>query len=279
MPQYYSIDRTKLTMGELWWVSTTWMSLIAGLLVKWRVVGPHLGAPIVRPEGIRPLRFDQFPAQSRVDLQPAIDNVIAAGLTVQMYYQAVPENEFKSEDVARAVAFLTDDHRMFAVLAWERVQRSAVVLTRSVTAVRKRSDFQCISLLTTGEVLITVNRRRIFDGMAHVSAEHVVGASPAAIIALHGRRLSAVPQDQIVRGGAGGCAGQAYAKTVQRADPAGTVCASEWTFAGRGHMRRLHLQFSPLHVKGPSASSSVCADNTLSATASICASVAPRMRV
>jgi len=175
------------------------MSLIAGLLVKWRIAGKSLGAPMVRPEGIRRLQFEQFPVEARGDLQPAIDDAIASGLRAHFYYQTVPENEFKSEDVARAAALVSDDYRLYGVLAWVRIQRTAEVLKQTVTAVRKRSDFQCLSLLTTGEVLMTSNRRLTFDGLPHVSAERIVDGSPADIIAFHRRRLTGIPQDQILR--------------------------------------------------------------------------------
>jgi hypothetical protein len=108
----------------------------------------------------------------------------------------MPENEFNPADVARAIAFLSEDHCFWGVLAWVRVQRSRLV--------RKRSAFMCRSMLATGEGLTTNNHPPTFDPPAHVAIHRVVGGSPQVIVDVHRRRLQAVPADQIVRVPEGG---------------------------------------------------------------------------
>jgi hypothetical protein len=164
---------------------------IRGILLKCGLLPRFSQHPLVLPEGIRHLPFDDFPIEARLDLQPAIDAAIAAGLRWQFCYRTLPDNEFNPADVTRAIAFLSEDHRFWGVLAWARIERAPVV--------RKLSAFQCRSLLTTGDALSTTNRRPTFDPPAHLSIARIVGGSPQAIVDLHLRRLQEVAADQIVR--------------------------------------------------------------------------------
>ncbi len=178
-------------MRELRQISRGLKGFCAAISLKSGLIPSFSKHPLVRPESIRRLRFDQFPIEARRDLQPAIDETVAAGLRLQFYYQTLPENEFNPADVARAIAFLSEDHRLWGVLAWARVQRRHLV--------RQRSAFACRSLLTTGQGLSTVNQRPTFDPPDHVAIDRVVGGSPRVIFDLHLKRLQAVPPEQIVR--------------------------------------------------------------------------------
>jgi hypothetical protein len=178
-------------MRELRQISRSRRRSLVALLLKCGLIPTFSKHPLVRPESIYRLPFDQFPLEARQDLQPAIDEAVGTGLRLQFYYGTLPDNEFNPADVARAIAFLSEDQRLWGVLAWARVQRSHLV--------RQRSAFQCRSLLTTGEALSTVNQRPTFDPPAHIAVERVVGGSPRAVVDLHLRRLQAVPPEQIVR--------------------------------------------------------------------------------
>jgi hypothetical protein len=191
MPQYYNLDRARLSMRELRQISRGLRGSLVAVLLKCGLIPTFSKHPLVRPESIYRLPFDQFPIEARQDLQPAIDEAAGAGLGLQFYYRTLPKNEFNPADIALAVAFLSEDQRFWGVLVWVRVQRSHLV--------RQRSAFQCRSLLTTGETVSTVNRPPTFDPPAHLAIERVVGGSPRAIVDLHLRRLQAVPPDQIVR--------------------------------------------------------------------------------
>ncbi len=191
MPHYFYLNRSKLSLRELRQISPGLSRLPWILLYKSGLVTSLAKNPQVRPEGIRRLPFEQFPTEARQDLQPVVDAAVAAGLRLQFCYQTLPENEFNPMDSARMVAFLSEDHRLWSVLAWVRVQRSVVV--------RKRSAFQCRSLLASGAVLVTNNRRPLFDPPAHLSVERVVDGSPQAVVDLHLKRLQGVPPEQIVR--------------------------------------------------------------------------------
>jgi len=190
MPEYFHLDRVKLSMRELRQISPGLYG-IRGILLKCGLLPRFSKHPLVLPEGIRRVPFDDFPIEARRDLEPAIDAAVAAGLRWQFCYQTLPDNEFNPADVARAIAFLSEDQRYWGLLAWVRVQRSHVV--------RKRSAFQCRSQLTTGEALSTVNRPPTFDPPAHLSIARIVGGSPQAVVDLHLKRLQAVAADQIVR--------------------------------------------------------------------------------
>jgi hypothetical protein len=191
MPQYYHLDRAKLSLRELRQISRSRRRLLVALSLKCGLIPTFSKHPLVRPEGIRRLPFDQFPIEARQDLQPAIDEAVGAGLRLQFYYGTLPENEFNPADIARGIGFLSEDERVWGVLTWARVQRSHLV--------RQRSAFQCRSLLTTGEALSTVNQPPTFDPPAHIAIDRVVGGSPRAVVDLHRRRLQVVPPEQIVR--------------------------------------------------------------------------------
>jgi hypothetical protein len=191
MPQYFHLDRARLSMRELRQISRGLRGSVVAVLLKCGLIPSFSQHPLVRPESICRVPFEQFPIEARKDLQPAIDEAVGAGLRLQFYYRTLPENEFNPADLARAIAFLSEDQRLWGVLAWARVQRSHLV--------RQRSVFQCRSLLTTGEALSTVNQRPTFDAPAHLAIDRVVGGSPQAVVDLHLRRLQAVPPDQIVR--------------------------------------------------------------------------------
>jgi hypothetical protein len=177
-------------MRELRRVSPGLRGLRVALLVKLRLIPSFSQYPLVRPEDLRRIQFDQFPIEARADLQPSIDETIASGMTREFCYQILPENEFNRIDVARAVAFLSPDHRFWAVLGWVRVQRSVIV--------RQRTAFLCRSLLTNGEVLMTVSRRPMFEQPANVRLEHHARASPRQIIGLHQRRLDALNPGAVI---------------------------------------------------------------------------------
>jgi hypothetical protein len=177
-------------MRELRRVSPGLRGLRAALMLKLGLIPSFSPYPLVRPEGLRRIQFDQFPIESRADLQPSIDETIASGLTLKFCYQILPENEFNRLDVARAVAFLSPDQRFWAVLGWARVQRSVIV--------RQRTAFLCRSLLTSGEVLMTVSRPPMFDQPVNVRVEHHARGSPRQIIGLHHKRLAALNPDAIV---------------------------------------------------------------------------------
>jgi hypothetical protein len=191
MPQYYHLDRAKLSMRELRQISRSLRAYLSAVLLKCGLIPTFSRHPLVRPESIHRLPFDQFPIEARQELQPAIDEAAAAGLRLQFCYRTLPKNEFDPADTALQIAFLSEDQRLWGVLAWVRVQRSHVV--------RQLSAFQCRSLLNTGETLTTVNQPPRFDPPAHLAIERMVGGSPRAIVELHLRRLQAVPPDRIVR--------------------------------------------------------------------------------
>jgi hypothetical protein len=178
-------------MRELRRISRSRRRIVVALLLKCGLIPTFSKHPLVRPEGIGRLPFDQFPLEARQDLQAAIDEAVGTGLRLQFYYRTLPDNEFNPTDVARAIAFLSEDQRLWGVLTWARVRRSHLV--------RQRSAFQCRSLLTSGEALSTVNQRPTFDPPAYIAVERVVGGSPRAVVDLHLKRLRAVPPEQIVR--------------------------------------------------------------------------------
>jgi hypothetical protein len=198
MPQYYVLDRTKLSVRDVWRTSRSMRSFFAGLLTKWRIAGKTRGAPIVRAEGIRRLTFEEFPPEARADLEIVRDEIIAAGLLPQFYYQVIPENALQPDDIARGVVFQSSDRLTVGMLAWTRIARTAEFLKQSVTVVRKHSPFQCLSWLSDGHVLVTTNNRRSFDWPANVQTEQDVGAPSGQIVAMHLRRLSAVSRDNVV---------------------------------------------------------------------------------
>jgi hypothetical protein len=195
MPQYHHLDRARLSMQELRRISPGLRGSLVAVLLKCGLIPTFSKHPLVRPESIHRQPFDQFPIEARQDLQPAIDEAVATGLRPQFNYQILPENEFNPADRALAIAFLSEDQRLWGVLSWARVQRSHLV--------RQRSAFQCRSLLSGGEALSTVNQPPRFDPPAHIAIERVVGGSPRAIVELHLRRLQAVAPDRIVRVPAG----------------------------------------------------------------------------
>src|ERR1700677_3664522 len=83
MPQCFHLDRARLSMRELRQISRGLRGSVVAVLLKCGLIPSFSQHPLVRPESICRVPFEQFPIEARKDLQPAIDEAVGAGLRLQ----------------------------------------------------------------------------------------------------------------------------------------------------------------------------------------------------
>ncbi len=180
MAEYFKVDSRKITLREYWNILPSWKALVPWL-AKWLNLQMPFGSGFRRVESVRELEVaeSEFSPQARAKLQPLLDQCLQLGFHSPRF--------FSFETIRRdaRTSFIALGHR-----SGEIIVRLMHTLATNVNPPAESQLVVLVSELNDGTFFFTADQKQKFRSTPGMTANRLVGASPARLLESHQHKLA-----------------------------------------------------------------------------------------
>ena len=180
MPEYFKVDSRKVTLREYWNILPSWKVLVPWIAGRFNVSMPF-GSGFPQPPPAREMEIaeNEFPAQARAKLQPALDQCLQLGFHSPRFFTF---ETIRRDTTSSFIALL---HR-----SGECTLRLMYTVSTNITPPVENQLVVLMSELDDGTLFFTSDQKPKFRSRPGILTNRLIGAPPARLFEAHQQQLA-----------------------------------------------------------------------------------------